>query len=177
MVQAQSVARSTHLHIVQVEKIPRIRRLSLQSAVSTDPVSGTCSVSDAVKSRGLHRQQHQLTYAATNATPPSHPKSQGKVPTAVKRPSVLANLQPPVLKEASKTSTRTAVREQNAVSTTTAVQLRLSTNLVKILLALNKAGQNPCELVENILWEDSRVRDAATILKLRRLVPRHNPAA
>ena len=55
---------------------------------------------------------------------------------------------------------------------TAVVQLRLSSTLVKVITGLSKAGQKPCHLIEQILWEDRRICDAAAILRLRRIIPR-----
>ena len=46
------------------------------------------------------------------------------------------------------------------------IQLRLSSDLVRILQAFRKAGRNPRRIVESSLWNDRRIKDAAAILRL-----------
>lgn len=54
--------------------------------------------------------------------------------------------------------------DRPATSNTSRVQLRLSSRLVRILRAFKGAGRHPSQIVESALWQDSRIRDAATIL-------------
>ncbi|MFY9254085.1 MAG: hypothetical protein WAO83_11565 [Fuerstiella sp.] len=51
------------------------------------------------------------------------------------------------------------------------VQIRLSKKLVRILAAFHKAGQKPSNVIENTMWRDARIQDAATILGMT--VPVH----
>lgn len=47
---------------------------------------------------------------------------------------------------------------------TARVQLRLSKATVRILAAFSQAGRHPSRIVENALWKDPAIRDAAAIL-------------
>ena len=48
------------------------------------------------------------------------------------------------------------------------VKLKLSRQLVGILLAYRKAGRAPSEIVETALWKDERISDAAQLLGIPR---------
>lgn len=57
------------------------------------------------------------------------------------------------------------------------LQLRLTRALAKVIVALDRAGQKPSQMIERILWEHRQIQDAATIIGLKRIIPRRKRMA
>lgn len=60
---------------------------------------------------------------------------------------------------------------------TLVVRLKLSVPLVRVLVALEKAGQKSSRMVEAALWDNQKIRDAASIIGLRRIIPKRPTTA